>query len=240
VVLENIYRRIQEGEHPLLAAYRGARQVGFAVIATTLVLVSVFVPISFLRGNTGRLFSEFAFALAGAVCFSSFVALTLTPMMCSKILKREHKSRLSEALQRRLDIFSDGYVRVLKRVAGHFWIGAAVFLVIVGSIPLFYGLVQKEYSPAEDRGAFFVIVNGPEGAGFERSLEMMEKVEDVLMGLYDRGEATRVLLRVPASFGDTNEVNSVRGIVVLKPTRAACPRPFSAAWIPSRTDMCGC
>jgi multidrug efflux pump len=217
VVLENIYRRIQEGEHPLLAAYRGARQVGFAVIATTLVLVSVFVPISFLRGNTGRLFSEFAFALAGAVCFSSFVALTLTPMMCSKILKREHKSRLSEALQHRLDTFSDGYVRVLKRVAGHFWIGAAVFLVIVGSIPLFYGLVEKEYSPAEDRGAFFVIVNGPEGAGFERSLEMMEKVEDVLMGLYDRGEATRVLLRVPAGFGDTNEVNSVRGIVVLKP-----------------------
>ena len=87
VVLENIFRRIQLGEPPLLAALKGARQVGFAVIATTLVLVAVFVPITFMQGNTGRLFSEFALALAGAVCLSSLVALTLSPMMCSRILK---------------------------------------------------------------------------------------------------------------------------------------------------------
>jgi multidrug efflux pump subunit AcrB len=87
VVLENIFRRIQLGEPPLLAALKGARQVGFAVVATTLVLVAVFVPITFMQGNTGRLFSEFAIALAGAVCLSSLVALTLSPMMCSRILK---------------------------------------------------------------------------------------------------------------------------------------------------------
>ncbi len=87
VVLENIFRRIQLGEPPLLAALKGTRQVGFAVVATTLVLVAVFVPITFMQGNTGRLFSEFAIALAAAVCLSSLVALTLSPMMCSRILK---------------------------------------------------------------------------------------------------------------------------------------------------------
>jgi len=92
LVLENIYRRIDRGEPPLLAAYYGAREVGFAVIATTLVLTAVFIPIIFIEGQTGRLFTEFAMAMAAAVIFSSIVALTLTPMLCSRIL-RKHYSR---------------------------------------------------------------------------------------------------------------------------------------------------
>ena len=92
-----------------------------------------------------------------------------------------------------------------------------MFLVPLALIPLFYSLIDKEYSPLEDRGAFFVIADGPEGAGFDKSYEMLERMEDVLMPLYDNGEATRVLLRLPASFASTNEVNSVRGIVVLSP-----------------------
>ena len=94
VVLENIYRRIEQGEAPLLAAYRGAREVGFAVVATTLVLISVFVPLVFMQGQLGKLFTEFALAVAAAVAFSSVVALTLSPMLCSKLLthrKRESK-----------------------------------------------------------------------------------------------------------------------------------------------------
>ena len=90
-------------------------------------------------------------------------------------------------------------------------------MVTLGSIPLFYSMIHKEYAPLEDRGAFFVIADGPEGAGFDKSYEMLERMEDVLMPLYDNGEATRVLLRLPASFTSTNEVNSVRGIVVLSP-----------------------
>ncbi len=86
VVLENIHRRIEEGEPPLLASLRGAREIAFAVIATTLVLIAVFLPLSFMGGNTGRLFTEFGRA-GGAVAFSGFIALTLTPMMCSKLLK---------------------------------------------------------------------------------------------------------------------------------------------------------
>ena len=88
VVLENIYRRIEHGEPPLLAAVDGSREIGFAVIATTLVLVAVFVPISFLQGNVGRLFREFGFTIAAAVVFSSLVALTLTPMMCFEAARR--------------------------------------------------------------------------------------------------------------------------------------------------------
>jgi len=219
VVLENIFRRIQLGEPPLLAALRGTRQVGFAVVATTLVLVAVFVPITFMQGNTGRLFSEFAIALAGAVCLSSFIALTLSPMMCSRILKarpattsskQPRHTRLQEAVANR-------YSQLLASLMQRKWIVVVVFAIILISIPLVYTLVDKEYAPLEDRGAFFVIADGPEGAGFDKSYEMLERMEDVLMPLYESGEATRVLLRQPASFSSTNEVNSVRGIVVLSP-----------------------
>ncbi len=219
VVLENIFRRIQLGEPPLLAALRGTRQVGFAVIATTLVLVAVFVPITFMQGNTGRLFSEFATALAGAVCLSSFVALTLSPMMCSWILKARNANisskqprhtRLQQAAAR-------GYRRLLVSLIQRNWLVAVVFVIILAAIPLLYSLVDKEYAPLEDRGAFFVIADGPEGAGFDKSFEMLERMEEVLMPLYENGEASRVLLRLPASFSSTNEVNSVRGIVVLSP-----------------------
>jgi multidrug efflux pump len=219
VVLENIYRRIQLGEPPLLAALKGTRQVGFAVVATTLVLVAVFVPISFMQGSTGRLFSEFAIVLAGAVCLSSFVALSLSPMMCSWILKPQttkiesrqpRHTRLQQAAARR-------YSQLLGYLMKRKWLVGAVLVIILATIPLLYPLIDKEYAPLEDRGAFFVIADGPEGAGFDKSFEMLERMEEVLMPLYEDGEATRVLLRLPASFSSTNEVNSVRGIVVLSP-----------------------
>ncbi len=217
VVLENIFRRIQRGEPPLLAAFKGARQVGFAVIATTLVLVAVFVPITFMSGNTGRLFSEFAIALAGAVCLSSLVALTLSPMMCSRILKAQpfRKNSKSSRLARLQTAVSEYYVRFLAMLMQHKWVVGLVFALILATIPFLYSLIHKEYAPLEDRGAFFVIAEGPEGASFDKSYEMLVSMEEVLMPLYENGEATRVLLRLPASFSSTNEVNSVRGIVLL-------------------------
>ena len=219
VVLENIFRRIQLGEPPLLAALKGARQVGFAVVATTLVLVAVFVPITFMQGNTGRLFSEFAIALAGAVCLSSLVALTLSPMMCSRILRPRPVAISSKPprLTGLQETAAKRYNRLLVKLMRHKWIVVVGFALILASIPLFYSLIDKEYAPLEDRGAFFVIADGPQGASFAKSYEMLERMEDVLMPLYENGEATRVLLRLPASFSSTNEVNSVRGIVVLSP-----------------------
>ena len=97
---ENIYRRIEHGEHPLLAAYNGSREVGFAVIATTLVLIAVFVPLVFMQGDLGKLFTEFALAVAAAVAFSAITALTLSPMLCSKMLKQQpSKTGLSRFIQ---------------------------------------------------------------------------------------------------------------------------------------------
>ena len=116
VVLENIYRRIEMGEPPILAAYRGAKEVGFAVIATTLVLISVFVPLVFLEGNIGRLFTEFALAIAAAVAFSSFTALTLSPMMASKILKkRTRSSGFGSWMDKQFSKLENGYFNTLGK-----------------------------------------------------------------------------------------------------------------------------
>jgi multidrug efflux pump len=140
-------------------------------------------------------------------------------MMCSWILKaRNTKSASKQPRHVRLQqAAARGYRRLLVWLMQRKWMVAIVLVVILAAIPLLYSLVDREYAPLEDRGAFFVIADGPEGAGFAKSFEMLERMEEVLMPLYDNGEATRVLLRLPASFSSTNEVNSVRGIVVLSP-----------------------
>ena len=214
VVLENIYRRIDEhNETPLVAAFNGTRQVGFAVIATTLVLISVFVPIAFLQGDVGRLFSEFALTLAAAVCFSSIVALSLSPMLASILLKPK---RLERSSRPRIDRFYHWIRRTYRRFLGHAlrWplVVAIVFVsLLIGTYWLF-NQIATEYAPKEDRGAFFVIVNGPEGATYEYMSEYMDEIEARLMPLVDNGEITRLLVRTPRSFGNIENFNS--GIVI--------------------------
>lgn len=222
VVLENISRRIEEGEPPLLAAYRGARQVGFAVIATTLVLISVFVPLAFLQGNVGRLFSEFALAMAAAVAFSSLVALTLSPVMCSKLLKRpEHSKRgarrmgpaaAAAGLFKRLE---RGYRRLLSGVVDHPGAMALVIVAVLGGIVYLFANTPREFAPREDRGAFFVFVSAPEGASFEYTQRYMRELEERMMPLVESGEATRVLTRIPR-FGAGESYDGGIGIVVLE------------------------
>ncbi|MDX1580330.1 MAG: efflux RND transporter permease subunit, partial [Alphaproteobacteria bacterium] len=217
VVLENIYRRIQKGEPPLLAAYRGARQVGFAVIATTLVLISVFVPIAFLQGNIGRLFAELAVAVAAAVAFSSLVALTLVPMLGSKILRASDRKRgrVQSFVDVRFKRFAAVYRRFLERaIAMPATVGVGV-LGVFAAIGIFVSFIPSELVPQEDRGAFFIRIEGPEGAGFDYTLRQMAKAEEVLFDLIERGEANRVLLRAPASFAAVNNFNGGFGIIVL-------------------------
>lgn len=214
VVLENIYRRIEEhNETPLVAAFNGTRQVGFAVVATTLVLISVFVPIAFLQGDVGRLFSEFALTLAAAVCFSSIVALSLSPMLASILLKPR---RLERSSRPRIDRFYRWIRRTYRRFLGRAlrWplLVAIVFVsLLIGTYWLF-NQIATEYAPKEDRGAFFVIVNGPEGATYEYMSEYMDEIEARLMPLVDNGEITRLLVRTPRSFGNIENFNS--GIVI--------------------------
>ncbi len=219
VVLENIQRRADLGEPAPLAALRGTRQVGFAVLTTTAVLVAVFLPIAFLEGNNGRLFRELAVALAGAVAISAFVALSLTPMMCSLLVRPHTNPRGFNAwTEQRLRALADGYKRLLARfIAYPVWFGVAMVVALLLTLGLFK-LVPRELAPNEDRGAFSVSVTGPEGAGFDYTVAQMTKVEQILMG-YVGGDkpANRILSRVPGGYGPSENMNNGRAIVILKP-----------------------
>lgn len=216
VVLENISRRMDElGESPLVAAFRGTREVGFAVIATTLVLVSVFVPLAFLRGDVGRLFSEFALTMAAAVAFSSLVALTLCPMIASKILKKTeagNEGKLRASIDRGLETISFRYAQLLDRVLKAPAIVFSALMLIILLSGLIYRALPTEYAPREDRGAFFIMVNGPEGASHDYMKQYMDEIEARIMPYVDAGEISRLIVRSPRSFGTTASFNS--GIVV--------------------------
>jgi multidrug efflux pump len=203
VVLENISRRIEMGEPPILAAYRGAREVGFAVIATTLVLISVFVPLVFLQGNIGRLFTEFALAIAAAVAFSSVTALTLSPMMCSKLLKKRTKpSGFAYWVDTKFRKVEQGYFNGLGTTLHQPWL---MSLLVIGSIIALFKLVQVipgEFVPKEDRGNFFILMQSAEGSSFESNAANLKKIEHILLPYTETGEANRILVRTPG-FGGT-------------------------------------
>jgi multidrug efflux pump len=190
VVLENIYRYIEEGMEPFAAAIKGVREIGFAVVAMTLTLVAVFAPLAFTPGRTGRLFAEFALALAGSVMVSGVVALSLSPMMCSKLLKHNpDPSFFDRGIGRMLDALTRGYGHVLRwtltgwRVGGiHLsrrWLVVGVmFLAAYGSYQLFIN-AKSELAPMEDRGVILVIINGPDGATLDytsKYVNMLEKI----------------------------------------------------------------
>ena len=220
VVLENIQRRVDLGEPRLLAAVRGTRQVAFAVIATTTVLVAVFLPVGFMEGNTGRLFRELSVALAGAVALSAFVALTLTPMMSSKLLRphsEEKGTRLHRWVNAGLARMADAYKRGLQRTLGRTWlIGGLMVLAGLAS----WGLVKvvpSELAPAEDRGAFFVSIVGPEGAGFDYTVEQVREVEKIFASrLGEGGAIRRYNTRAPGGWGASEEMHTGNVIVFLE------------------------
>ena len=217
VVLENIHRRMDKyGESRLVAAFRGTRQVAFAVIATTVVLVAVFVPIAFLQGDVGRLFSEFAITMAAAVVFSSFVALSLSPMLASKFLRPSGKENVATQLvDAGFKKLQRGYHRVLAGALKYKWIIMLVFIGVGVSSSWLLTHIPDEYTPKEDRGAFYIMVNGPEGASYEYIKKYMNEAESRLMPLVESGEVTRLLVRAPRSFGNVAIFNSGIFIVVL-------------------------
>jgi multidrug efflux pump len=218
VVLENIVRRIQEkGETPLVAAYRGARQVGFAVVATTLVLIAVFIPITFLEGDLGLLFTEFALTIAAAIAFSSVIALTLSTMLASKLLtaSTQPNTKLVDAV--------DGFFKSLRKHYQTLLVSSVrspvkvfiCYLAVVVVALFAYSNIDEEFSPREDRGSFFLLVNGPEGASYKFIEEYMTEIETRLMPLVDSGEISRLLVRAPRAFGSIESFNSGIAIVIL-------------------------
>ena len=180
VMLENIFRHIEEGIPRKKAAILGAREIGFAIIAMTLTLAAVFAPLAFATGRTGRLFIEFALTLAGAVVVSGFIALTLTPMMCSLLLKHERKhSWLYNKIESGFVAFTQGYRRVLTATLKVRWVIVVVWVAVMGLGGLFFSLLKAELAPTEDRGVVFGIVNAPQGSTPQFTADQIRPIEAI-------------------------------------------------------------
>ncbi len=178
VMLENIYRHIEEGMKPFDAAIKGAREIGFAIVAMTLTLAAVYAPLAFTPGRTGRLFAEFALALAGAVVVSGFVALTLSPMMCSKLLRHVDKpSRFDRFMERVLVRINNGYDRLLGLSLNVRWLVVGVMLASAGASWWLLSTTRSELAPMEDRGVVLANINGPDGATLAYTRRYVDAIE---------------------------------------------------------------
>ncbi len=216
VMLENIHRRIERGEPGLLAAYRGARQVGFAIVATTSVLVAVFVPLAFLDGTVGRLFTEFAIAMAIAVVFSSLVALTLAPVLSGRLMhKGDDDTGAAHYIGRVFGALEAGYGRALQGGLRASWLIVPILGVVLAGAWYLFDNLPEQFAPQEDRGAFFVLVDGPEGANFDYMSEQMAEVEERIRPLIEDGPIRRALVRTPRGFGGSEVMNNGFVIAIL-------------------------
>ncbi len=179
VMLENIYRHVEEGMPPIEAALKGSKEIGFAIVAMTLTLAAVYVPLAFSTGRTGKLFVEFAMTLAGAVVVSGFTALTLSPMMASRLLRREKQhSRFYELGERALRALDRGYRRVLRSALGLRWVVVAIALLVYAGAAGLWLSLPKELAPQEDQGLVIGFGIAPEGstvAYTDRYARQMEK-----------------------------------------------------------------
>ena len=200
IMTDAIYTRIEKGETPLVAAYKGSKQITFAIIATTLILVAVFLPLIFIKGISGTLFRETAIALSFSIVVSSFVALTLSPMLGSKFLsKKERKGFFVKKFNNAFKSFSDGYVETLS-----YWlnkkktISLFIILIVAGSIYLF-NFTKKELIPTEDRGSYLIIGSTDEGSSFEYTQEKAQIIESRLLKLLEAEDSPyeRLIMRVP-------------------------------------------
>lgn len=201
VMTENIYIRIEKGMEPFKAGIEGAKEIFFAVISTTVTLVAVFLPIVFMEGTSGRLFREFSFVVAGSVIISSFAALTFTPMLATKILKKREKQQW---LYRKTEPFFAGLNRLYERSLAAFlkvrWIALVVMAGMFGLIAYLWGKIPEEMAPMEDRSQITINTRGPEGVSYE---EMRNYTEDIAM-LADSiiPDAQAITSRVSSSSGN--------------------------------------
>ena len=180
VMLENIFRHIEAGMAPFQAALKGAREVGFAVVAMTLTLAAVYAPLAFAPGRTGRLFTEFALTLAGAVIVSGFVALTLTPMMCSKLLRHNPRPTLFDrGIETVLVDITRRYESTLRWVLGQRWAVVLVMFAAAGGSAWLFVNAKSELAPLEDRGVIFTAVNAPDGATLDYTGRYMRAIERI-------------------------------------------------------------
>ncbi|MEI7829845.1 MAG: efflux RND transporter permease subunit [Prolixibacteraceae bacterium] len=181
VVLENIYKKIEQGEKPMVAGHKGSEEIIFAIISTTITLAAVFLPIMFLSGITGRLFREFAVTVAGSVLISAFVSLTLTPMMCARMLKKStSESKLYRSSERFFERMTEGYHNSLKKFINHRWIAVVIMLASIVIIILIMRVIPSELAPMEDKSRIRITATAPEGTAYESMDNYMQKLADIL------------------------------------------------------------
>ena len=218
IMTDAIYTRIEKGETSLVAAYKGSKQITFAIIATTLILVAVFLPLIFIEGIAGTLFRETAIALSFSIVVSSFVALTLSPMLGSKFLsKKEKKGLFVKKFNNLFKSFSEGYIETLgywlnkKKIISGF-----IILVVLGSIFLF-NFTKKELIPIEDRGAYLIIGSTDEGSSFEYTQDKAQIIESRLLKLLEAEDSPyeRLIMRVPGFGKSATTYNSFIIIALL-------------------------
>ena len=209
VMLENIFRNVEAGMSPMAAAFKGSREIGFAIVAMSLTLAAVYVPFAFQTGRTGKLFIEFALTLAGAVIVSGFTALTLSPMMSSRLLRHETKhGRFYETGERVLAAMDRGYKRVLSGVLGRGGlVVAGALLVLVGMFGL-YTLLPKEIAPQEDQGLVIGFASAPEGATIDYTDKYAKQMEDIFRKIPEQNRFFEIV--------GFNGVTSAIGFVGLK------------------------
>ncbi|MFP5404157.1 MAG: efflux RND transporter permease subunit [Gammaproteobacteria bacterium] len=215
VMLENIYRHIEEGMPPFEAAIKGAKEIGFAVVAMTLTLVAVFAPLAFAEGNTGKLFTEFAMTVAAAVLVSGFVALTLTPMMASKMLRHETRhGAFFNFGERVLTGLNDAYTRSLGRVVRHPWIVTLIFVLVAAAAFGLLKSLKSELAPTEDRGFFIGFMLAPEGASLQYTDDYARQLEAIYQNV---PEVRTAFVVVAPGLERPNPVNTALSFVMLDP-----------------------
>ncbi len=215
VVLENIHRHIEEGMPPFRAALQGSKEIAFAVVAMTVTLAAVFTPLAFMSGNTGRLFTEFAFTVAAAVLVSGFVALSLTPMMCSKLLRHEARhGRLFKLSERFFLAMNQGYRHALLWALRWRWLVVLLFLGSGAGAAWLFLQLKAELAPLEDRGTIIGVVVAPEGATLDYTDRHVRQLEQLYQGI---PEVRSYFSIVAPGLERPNPVNSALTFVRLKP-----------------------
>lgn len=203
VMLENIYRHVEAGLDPIQAAFKGAKEIGFAVLATTVVLVAVFAPVAFSEGRTGKLFTEFALTLAGAVVVSTFVALTLSPMMSSRLLKHETRhSAIFNLIENFLHSLTEGYRRLLNRLLSSRLLAVIIMLASFAGAGFYYQQLPQELAPIEDRGTIINFALAPDGSSVSYIDRYARQIEKTV-------EATEETERYFAVIGFPAETNAM-------------------------------
>ncbi len=218
IMTDAIYRRIENGETPLVAAYKGSKQISFAIIATTLILVAVFLPLIFIEGISGTLFKETAIALSFSIVVSSFVALTLSPMLASKFLsKKISKRSFVQKFEKIFLNFAEFYKETLDILINKTKIVVIFIIFIIVTSIFLFNFSKKELLPMEDRGAYLIIGATDEGSSFEYTQEQAQKVEARLIPLLqaENSPYSRFIMRVPGFGNSANSYNSFIIIALL-------------------------